>query len=248
MVAHKFLSFIIIVFLGGCATKSIQLPQHVENNIVNFEPFKLEVDEVVNDGKSLVVSGKISSQVDWSGEGPVIVRLAGIIEGEEGAVTFSRLLEDRVLLKQGGILPFALSIPATNLSDYQIELLWGEEAKDLGKGVISASAEPRLVISDAIATPLPVTCAEDLGCPKLFQVQATVTNSGEIIVNQLVLGVVLVDLNTANPLTEEDKLEFENIGLVPGQQIPLELEVTLPYLESEIQVSPILRIINSVVE
>ena len=95
-------------------------------------PFSLEVADEVNDGERLHILGAVSAAADWNLK-DVIVKLTSLAGGNTIGVSYLPLTQAKkklqTMIKAGEKYSFTISVPSKEITDYQLELLWGEEAK-----------------------------------------------------------------------------------------------------------------------
>ncbi len=213
-------------------------------------PFALDVIEDVNDGAQLHVHGQIRSQTAWPIE-DLVVRMSGGREGESKTLSFYRL-PDLINKGQGapaGVLEpgkswdFYLSVPSKDLSDYQLELLWGKEAKaailterptvsaeNLGQGLELQNMKVERIVRSCLREP----------CPSTYRISARLFNGSDKVVQTAQLGVGFLwapkgqNLDLSGQIPEdEENVNVTGLNLQARQARPLSLDLdkTVPKVE-----------------
>lgn len=202
------------VFSSGCSwmTGEVQPANRSNSQGVAVseaqEPFEFEIVEEVNDGERLHILAALSVRADWSADN-VIARLVGLNRGELVAAAYypfntkqqaARPIgpEEGRVLRSGEKITFSVSIPALELTDYQLELFWGSEAEQhLARlsGISSPSALLKIRKVELFREPLE---CEQGNCPVQLTVAGELFNSGQSAVCDIEIAVGLVWIATGH--------------------------------------------------
>ncbi|MBX7143722.1 MAG: hypothetical protein K1X79_04665 [Oligoflexia bacterium] len=222
-----------LLFCVSCSTPVPPTPQTADASGNTRAPFELSVLEDVNDGAHVFVRAKLSSQIDWP-LSQIALRATALREGEE---KFSEILALEKVLNQSGSLTageereFTLTLPADGVSDYQLELVWGEAARGINK-----SSQPLLKVQN-ISTLRHVQECGQAACPQTLTVKAALFNAGEAEIQSAKLGIGLIwlpegaelDLSAQIP-QDEEFVELSDMHLAPGarREVAIDIDQTLP--------------------
>ncbi|MBN8549078.1 MAG: hypothetical protein J0M12_07180, partial [Deltaproteobacteria bacterium] len=172
-----------------------------ENSSQPASPFTLEIVEDLNDGSNLHIHGRVQTAAEWPAE-DVVVRLSGMKAGESHQVSFFPLnkLQQRQAdakttnrLVPGTPFDFYLSAPSSELTDYQVELLWGKEAKGVSATeppVDPTQAQGLLLQALSIQRVIPHCAVEP--CPSTYRLSGSFLNNSATTVQDAQLGVGFV--------------------------------------------------------
>jgi len=220
-------------------------------------PFRLDVLNETNDGKTLNIQGQLVSK-DRRSAKDVIVRLKGVdAQGEERVA--SHKVAD--LIPNGGELnpsmptQFSLALPSEGLSNYQVEVLWGRDAEPY-LGTSRASLKSPKGESDFLALRnLEVhrvpdgSCSSPEECLVSFSIKGEFFNSGKAVISDVVLVAGFTPASKLGlpnpPLENEKRIQVQNMGLVPQGTKPfrLTLEKLLPASDT-VAYQPVVRIVS----
>jgi hypothetical protein len=198
-------------------------------------PLSLRVIDEVNDGKTIHVQAGVTAATQWNAEGVVAVltalkdgvradktysQLSKVLQGE--ATDFSTGSLSQAIIKPDTEIVFTLSVPADGVTDYQLELLWGEDAADLiqKSGNASGTRSPVLELRGLQVVAHRVQCSAP-PCGSTHSISGTIVNSGGGVASSAVLGVGYlwvpqgVPLESSIPQSEE-KMELA-LKLAPGK-------------------------------
>lgn len=219
-------------------------------------PLSLQVVDEVNDGSRLHILGSVSAATDWDLK-DVIVKLTGLNNGQEVGISYLPLANADTrkehLIKAGEKFTFSISVPSPELTDYQIELLWGEDAKRnlaLARAAQPGSVELRDIQVETIRQP----CSGS-DCEVTFRITGKIHNGTGKNITNLVLGVGYIrtspaklDLTRQIPQNEEN-IDIGRFLLAPGASREVRLNFDRPVLEKELvnqagQLKPSIRIIS----
>ena len=219
-------------------------------------PFLLEVVGEANDGEKLIVNGRFVPKIAWD-PANVLVRLSALdIQGEQRQSYFAVAAESGTgpfgQLQVGAPTEFTLSLPSKDISNYQIELLWGQDAAPFQKQARGGSNEGKefLALRNLEVYRMPSdTCASPNECTVKFTVTGEFFNAGSAVVSKVVLkaGFARVDeLDLrGQKLENERRIEVRNMHLGPASTRPfrLVLDKLIP-LSDQIAPRPVVQILS----
>jgi hypothetical protein len=234
---------IFFLFSLGCSASQPTLPDSpatLPAEVASQEkqerpPFEMELLEDVNDGQHVYVRGRIQVHTVWPLE-EVAFRLTSYSQGER---LESKMLPLSAVLRQSGALvrgetrDFEVHMPVRQANEYQLELVWGNEARQSLQSQAVLALELRDVRSEYRAE----LCQQE-PCPQRAVVHGKLYNVGPVAVVEARLGVSIhwvsdegpsLDLGSRIPENEE-LVEVANLNLQVGSEQPfsLEIERTLP--------------------
>ena len=203
-------------------------------------PFELQVIDELNDGKSLYVSGALKALTRWP-RSDVVVVLTGF--GNTGDVVHQTNLDaaapaaptgglgsggggESDAFEPGETQAFALSMPADGLSNYRIEVFWGEDARLARSG----SGKLKLIaLEDVKVNGFEVPC-ETGPCPYRFTLTGVLHNNSDKQVDEVSLGMRIVwvpDKPGDGPVMPESEqlVTLPTNGLGPGETQPFKVRV-----------------------
>jgi len=257
------------VFEGSAPVHSAT-PQSLWNSQGSHEenlPFSLHITEELYDGKRLYIQGRLESATPWDMR-ELAIRLITLKQGEVLGVSLYPL--DEIVVNkpasEEGTMNFSDRNPAEFLvwgdaeamSDYQLEVLWGEEAlksPDNGARVSRdvQATQSRLEIRNIQVETERMACEQEEVCKANFRISGELFNTGSAIVSfvNLAIGLPsdqeLVETAQSSVRTTEDEemVEITNLGLRPGNsrelRLTMEREIFDPGMLNRI---PYLRIIS----
>lgn len=233
-------------------------------------PLALEITQVLNDGRLLHVFGLVSVRTDWD-LSRVALRLMGLRGGQIHYENTRRLSDSLVSeaavsmvldpdlaaykpapgrLAAGSREAFYLAIPAEGIGNYQLELLWGEEA--LSFLPLSAGRAEQLVeLRNVQLEGAEQDCRA--GCDANLRISLDLFNASSRALERVVLGVGYVrsnqgaDLDLSQTVPEnEEHVEIEALQLLPGhsRQVRLVFEKPAGRLAAE-HLKPAVRILEA---
>ncbi|MCB0318580.1 MAG: hypothetical protein KDD56_07470 [Bdellovibrionales bacterium] len=216
-------------------------------------PLTVEIKNEVNDGRNLHVIAEVSAKHRWTISG-VAARLSGIQAGQEVVYkqeVLAKLLgvDSDTVLAPGEPVSFSLSIPSEGLSDYQVELLWGEAARTTAGADVNQAAVTSVSLKNLRVEAVPATCPRS-PCGVSFEISGDVFNEGHTTVEAFVLGVGFVgreggvDLSRRIPENEE-LVDVTGLQLSSGASRPIHLVIDRPVsLEEADRYRPVVRIVD----
>jgi hypothetical protein len=220
-------------------------------------PFKLEVLDERNDGETIFIKGQVVPKTAWSAE-QVMVRLAAVDKAGEQLTSYHKLSDltpDRKELEPGKPVAFSLSLPSRELSNYQLELLWGKDAAPYAsapKASIKQPATPRefLALQGLEVHRVPDgSCSSPEECLVRFSIKGEFFNSGSASIQNvsLLAGFSPADkLDLPDQILENEKrIDVRNLNLAAGATKPfrLTLEKLVPASDT-VAYQPVVRIVS----
>jgi hypothetical protein len=258
-------AIISVVSTSGCSwfngTGALKGDKSIVGSAVGGDPsvtpFRLDVLQESNDGKTLNIQGQLVSKERRSAK-DVIVRLKGVDASGEERVASHKVAD---LISGGGDLnpsiptQFSLALPADGLSNYQLEVLWGRDAEPyLGNN--RASLKSPKAASDFLALRnLEVhrvpdgSCSSPEECLVTFSIKGEFFNSGKAVITDVVLVAGFTPASKMGlpnpPLENEKRIQVQNMGLSPQGTKPfrLTLEKLLPASDT-VAYQPVVRIVS----
>ena len=220
-------------------------------------PYRLDVLQESSDGDTLSVKGQLVAKTSRSAR-DVLVRLTAVDGSGEQRVSFHKIsdLNPKVSELQPGVpTQFALSIPARDISNYQLEVLWGKDAAPY-LGDSRASLKQSSTTSEYLALRnLEVhrvpdgSCSSPEECLVTFSIKGEFFNSGRAMIKEVVLvagfsPAMKMD-QRQHPLENERRIEVRNFNLPPQATKPfrLSLEKLLPASDT-VAYQPVVRIVS----
>lgn len=234
------------LFLAGCSGASAPKPMPPAAALVEeAAPLGLNVLEEVNDGTNLNLNLELSAntRVDLK---DVVVRLAALKNGEEQSISLfpaSRLGEEA---SPEAPLRFSVSVPSAGMTDYQLELLWGQDGRDAMKAKGPPDNGGQLVLSDVSL--IDDQCAAP--CDSKFTVGGVLENQSGRVVQIAELGVAFAWVGSGETLDPDSaeiqqKISLKGLALRPGQrqEIKVKLSKGLPKA-TDGRYMPVVKLIN----
>lgn len=215
-------------------------------------PFILEVMDEKNDGRQLVVKGRIIPKTSKPAS-EVVVRLSALDRGGDQRVTFHNMQDllaggakpkgEPVMLEKGVARSFTLAMPLKGITNYQLEVLWGQEAAPYAPSepISDAQKEPKKEPKQFIALRnlevhrVPTeSCVSPDQCVVRFTITGELFNSGSATINDVVIEAGFssgdsLDLQS-QILENEKRVEVPNLRLAPGasQRFKVSLDKLVP--------------------
>lgn len=256
----------LLLVLTGCGVRTALSPGGGSSGVLQSTvatqpagaPFTLELLEEVNDGEKVTIKGQIRAHVE-RGVDDVVVRLSALSAAGVPVVELRRV---SALLPPGERLSpmrpaqFAISLPFRGGTNYQLELLWGEDAaplvvaakdREVGGGGDTAQ---RLVLRNLEVHRVP---SERCGTPQECSVSFTITgelfNAGRATVQAVTLETGFLpatELDGGRQRLESRRtVEVRNLALAPSAAKPFRvtLEKAIPP-ELEVAPRPVVRVVS----
>lgn len=255
---------VVLVSFNGCTTLSNLMPKKRQKAIAvarggdpSVTPFKLEVTEESNKGDVVVVRGRVVGKRGWA-PSQAVVRLTALDTKGEQRVSVHKLSDfhpSKSSISGGEPAKFSLSIPSVGISNYQLELLWGDEAApylNVTKASLKLPKKPKeyLALRNLEVHRVPDgSCSSPEECLVTFAIKGEFYNSGSQIVSDVVLkaGFCPADkLDLPDYILENERtIEVRNMTLKPGGTKPfrLSLEKLVPASDT-VAYQPVVRIIS----
>lgn len=260
----KRLLFVPILLLSSCSFLSSQFSQATTGPLVSSDnaqnesaPLRLDILSESNTDGILAVQGEVTTKTNFSTNdiGVRVRAIDGKGDTVEG-VWFPNEMPGSQIAKDTK-LPFTLTIPVQDITDYQVEVLWGEEARKLTKKPSPKGNGPAFVALrnlrvQRLSDP---KCAAD-PCLTMFIVSGEIFNSGEDRITGLVLSAGMIsvpeggDLDLPNAIPHnERRIEVKNLALEPGGTKPLRLQFDEMYDAEVAQyLKPSLKIVSVITD
>jgi hypothetical protein len=269
------LCIVFLSILSGCALfkSSYNNQQALEStDLISGDqkmPFVLQVNREVNDGKELHILGSVHATTEWNPD-RVVLQLTSLNEGNTVGVvrhTLRKLLQDRsgtlaepvATVASGEEVLFSLAVSSKGISDYQIVLLWGEDAEPyldsaattskVGSKLTSQmnSKDLRLRVHSIEIETLKALCSYP-PCDVRFRLKALFQNEGKDVINSAKLGVGFIpsELSGTDTVPESEEIvEVPGLSLQPGVSRPFRILLNKEMPEEVAEsVKPVLRIVS----
>jgi hypothetical protein len=193
---RRFALLMIILLAGvGCTATSAPVAPHVENPVATVgAPLDLQIMQEQRSPHELTVTVGLLPTVFIDKELAVVLKMTGFSEGESRAVVDT---DDLQPVRYGDIqealrtrhpIVRNLILPEQNLTDYQLELLWGEEAQRYRtEKARSARLQSPLLIQNLEFEKLTGHCVT-MPCTFKFRILGELVNNGDITIASIRLG------------------------------------------------------------
>jgi len=224
-------------------------------------PFVLEVVNEVNDGKKLVIKGRLIPKTTKPAS-EVVVRLSALDKAGEERVSFHNMKDvlggsaaekkGALMLEKGVGQSFTLSMPLKGITSYQLEVLWGKEAAPFAPTDSDPpeKKEPKqfIALRNLEVHRVPAeSCSSPNECIVKFTITGEMFNSGTATIKDVVIlagftPTDALDLQT-QILENEKRVEVPNLRLAPGasQRFKVSLDKPVP-VSTTIAPQPVVRI------
>ncbi|NMC62965.1 MAG: hypothetical protein GYA55_07325 [SAR324 cluster bacterium] len=234
------------ILIQGCSALSFswydKVTSEPELEVEEHEnPVQILIDNEKNDGERLYIKGRVKAKTAVQLR-QVVVRLVSLKNGEQIGAAYYPLAEKEKERGGDGMLAandevsFSISVPAKEITDYQLELLWGEEALNYLVSVepaVTPVNEEYLRIEEVQL--FPPDCGEST-CEGKSYLLAKLKNTSNKVIKALILALELKG-------AEENVLPLNDLALQPGAYRPLRLEIDLSY-EQALKLKPELRVLK----
>jgi len=201
-------------------------------------PFILEVMDEKNDGRRLTVTGRITPKTSKPAS-DVVVRLSALDKKGEQLTTYHNMKDvlggqaaakdSPIILEKGVAQSFTLSMPMRGITNYQLEVLWGQEAAPFAPAEPEpkTEAEPQKESKQFVAlrnlevhrVPLE-SCVDPNQCIVRFTITGELFNSGGATIKDVVIEAGFgagANLDLPEQILENEKrIEVPNLRLAPG--------------------------------
>ena len=216
-------------------------------------PFDLRVLEAVNDGERLHVLARVTPRTNWN-HNDVVARLTALRGTDVVGVAYYPFVHHNArtsggvgqvggLFKARKPLQFSVTVAAQQITDYQLELLWGEEAR--GFEGSPQFPKPSLRMHKLQVESQPISCGRP-PCDIEYRITGELLNSGRVDLYDIVVSVGFVALQPGEKLDlsrhipdNVQPVELKGVRLKPGdsQRIRLVMEYPPP-IDNEAVVRP----------
>lgn len=257
------LTALVAVSLSGCGSLGVggaargRPIDSARGGDPSVTPFKLEVLDERNDGETMVIKGQVVPKTSWSSE-QVLVRLAAVDEAGEQLTSYHKLNDlnvEKKELRADEPIAFSLSLPSRGLSNYQLEVLWGNDAAPYASAPKASLKQPQTPREFLALQGLEVhrvpdgSCSSPEECLVRFAIKGEFFNSGGATIGNVVLlaGFSPADkLDLPDQILEnERRIEVRNLNLAAGAKKPfrLTLEKFVPASDT-VAYQPVVRIVS----
>lgn len=234
--------------LVSCAASHTPTPEPVFSAAAESKsaPFALDVLEEVNDGSNLHLLLQLTAKAEWDLKN-VLVRLASLENGETRGTTLFKVGESgSPEAKPGEPIKFAVSVPSQNMTDYQLELLWGKEA------VAAVQSEQKLAAPGAV-TIADLSVSDD-NCTQPCQPKTVISgyleNQSAQVLSSARLGIGFVWVGRGETLDAEQannerSVSIKGLSLQPGgrREIKFKLSKEVPK-SNDGSYQPVVRVLD----
>jgi hypothetical protein len=224
-------------------------------------PFVLEVLEEVNDGKKLIIKGRLIPKATKPAS-EVVVRLSALDKAGEERVSFHNMKDvlggsaaekqGPLALEKGVAQPFTLSMPLKGISSYQLQVLWGKDAAPFSPADTTPAEQNQpkqfIALRNLEVHRVPAeSCSSPNECVVRFTITGEMVNSGAATIKDVVIvaGFAPSDaLDLDRQILENEKrVEVPNLRLAPGasQRFKLSLDKAVP-VSTVVAPQPVVRI------
>jgi hypothetical protein len=232
-------------------------------------PFILEVMDEKNDGRQLVVKGRIIPKTTKPAA-EVVVRLSALDRKGEQRVTFHNMQDllagdakakaGPLMLENGVARSFTLAMPLQGITNYQLEVLWGQDATPYApsEALSGPQKEPQkepkkeskqfIALRNLEVHRVPTeSCVSPNECVVRFTITGELFNSGGATIKEVVIeaGFGTADnLDLQSQILENEKrVEVPNLRLAPGasQRFKVSLDKLVP-TSAVVAPQPLVRI------
>ena len=242
------LVFVLIVFFGGCSAfqgvEPLQFPITLsagDAGDASAPPVVLKVLEEINNGAELQILASIIPQVAITSS-DVAFSLTSFKDGEvrnTRRYTLAQLLPADRELSVGVEQHLVFAVQAQDATDYQLEVLWGDEARETAGGVGAAAGAPGLVLRGVRVERTPIRC-EAPPCGSSVRIVGELANVGLAPIQHVVLGAGIIWIprgaargGLTNAGEPSDTLELTALNLQPGQSKKLRIKLSKIVPDSE---------------
>lgn len=205
-------------------------------------PLSVEIEQEGNDGKRLYVKGRVRAESSVP-LGGVVVHLTSLHNADIIGEAYYPLAAatngaKAPLLPAGGDVPFSISVDSDGMTDYQVELLWGEEGASFIKAAAPADSlrtEGGIRVENVSASNYEGNC-EQAGCAGTAFVTASIVNNSPEPVDKVLLGLAIADG------AEMESFEITGLKLSPSASRPVSIQVDIP--EGGLMYKPSLAVLD----
>lgn len=236
------------MLLSGCFSHGKTQPTKTPTKAEAQPPIKVEVTQAFFVAETLHVTIQVFAKTDLETK-LLLVRLIGLNQGNiihSISERASDVAGDE-RLEEGESILFRLKIPAAELTEYQVQVAWGDESrqkepKSPGSSAANSKApevnarseEPLHIIGHELEEIGDTTCSNP-PCDKHYAIRAELLNKGRGEISNIKLGVgiyfapagqVPQRKKNKEPLSEgEELLDLGELRLSPGEQKKMKIAV-----------------------
>jgi hypothetical protein len=283
---YRIFFLIFLLSLSGCSILGLENSDQSDLEVLEATdglpgsetmPFSLRVIEELNDGKELHILGMVAANTTWDPD-TVVLKLTSLKDGMQVGVSHNTLrtilkdtkgllADDKGMIEANEEVSFSLAAPSEGITDYQIALLWGDEAERYVSKKTSKGTSERTVQGATTLNPRTRIGNESLKlrvrsieietlkascpyppCDVRFRLKALLVNEGDAPIKSAKLGVGFVptELFGIQEVPEsEEQVDIPNLNLKSGGIRPFRilLDQEMPE-EIAGTVKPVLRILS----
>lgn len=257
-----------LVLCAGCSPSVVAVPigdeplDSASGARPDVTPFVLDIVDESNDGQRLIIKGRLSAKERWPAGG-VVLRLTALDDNGTQRMlrnTLSELLPDLKVLEPDRPADFTVALASPGLSNYQLEVLWGAEAKD-GASTTTPNASSQLIATatskaqELLLRGLEVhrlpdpSCASPDECRVKFTITGEFFNSGRATIAAVSLLAGFSDADKLDLhdqiLENERRVEIQNMKLAPGGSKPFRMALETSVTPAQqMAPQPVIRIVS----
>lgn len=248
MKIQKITLILILFFVAGCSVSSPK--PAVVTAADEQSPLILAIEEEYRSEDQLTIQGTLTSKDYWSDESVAVVRLISLNGGEIIGEALYPLQSTEI--SKGDSHSFTISVSAGDITDYQLSLLWGDDAKILLSKVTPADnikiedapAKESLILKDVDSDITPAQCKlGESSCEGGISITATLDNQSNEDASKIIVGVRLVT-ESGDELAQEEIHELDGVKIPAKSSRPLEIGIAIPAGISSVDVKAILRLVD----
>ncbi|MDZ4785351.1 MAG: hypothetical protein SGJ02_04660 [bacterium] len=202
-------------------------------------PFQIQILEEKNLGDEIRVKLRLTAHVPWPSDNIVI--LLSSLKGESVVSKVQNCIFDDCIPKKDQkieILPafvpkdITLSVPAEEVSDYRVEVIWGAEATEFKQQLalqLQDNVAPELSL---ITIDKKVSNCSLAECHVAYTVKAILTNTSTRTIKEVILGAGFFILNSSEKPNKvpqipknEEKIPLQDLYLAPNSSKTIEVIV-----------------------
>ena len=205
-------------------------------------PFKIEILEEFNDGKYIYVKIDFKNNANYKITN-VVLKAIGLNKGKE--VSSQYFLMENLINSNEGV--FVIEIPAPDITDYLIELLWGKEAEGF------LNIEKQKLLDLVSISNLKVEkireCANYI-CKIYYNIIGKINNNNDIGISQVdfLVGFLSASEMKENKQSDITNLRFSktvpvnNLNLPPKSNREFNIKIDSPENDEDSVLQPIVLI------
>ncbi len=237
----------------------------------NRPPLQLQILGESNDGVLLQIKVRVTPLVDWPTEKVVVLLSAlqnGVVISESAhcitgicgesnhlnAPALEKSVSESTILKRNAPIDLTLTVPSQAMTDYVVDLLWGEEAGNFRSKLPGVSAPMDLQLPELVDFKVGdrLSSCEKSICSASYGLTATLVNKSPAILKSITLGAgFILDEKASNDRDyskipeKEDEIPLPELYLSANSSKTIEivLEQSVPR-EMLARIVPSLRILS----